>query len=50
VLLAERASAVGFGDAHGRWLGHFGENAPDVGLASLGAEAERIVRAAVDER
>ena len=50
VLLAERASAAGLGDPHRRWLGHFGQNAPDVRPASLGAEAERIVRAAIQGR
>jgi hypothetical protein len=50
VLLAERASGAGLGEPHRRWLGHFGKNAPDVRPASLGAEAERIVRAALDGR
>ncbi len=35
VLLAERAADVGLSGAHGRWLAHFGEPAPDTRRTAL---------------
>lgn len=47
VLLAARARRAGEGAAHGRWLAHFGGNAPGTEPASLGPAERRLVEQAL---
>lgn len=45
VLLAERAERAGRAEEHGRWLAHFGSNAPPLGRGALSPAARRLLDA-----